>query len=411
MKRHGLLILFNIMFLIILLYIQVNWIIRVAEKEEAIFSQKVRMALTQTINDIKNDTSMCYQMECSIQNNLCRDGYFNLNKEEKSRFNCLIKKNLRNLDINLNYDFDIVSNSSNVNEVLGNNNYTQSLENALNKAGIHIRINFPDKSEFIISQIGFMFITSVVLIILITTSFIITIVNYRKEKRLDESTKDFINNMVHEFKTPLANILLANNLVRKNIENKNKITKYTSIIKAENSKLERQVERLLQVSILEKNNKYKLSEINLNDIVCDAVKSFQFIVNENGGKINVNLKATQPIVKGESGGLTNAISNVIDNAIKYSVDFPDILIETYNISKQVVVKISDNGIGIAKKHIPVIFDKYYRVSTGDIHNVKGFGIGLAYVKNVIESYNGKIVVESKIGKGSIFYIFLPNYYN
>ncbi len=411
MKKHTILIIFNIIFFAGLLYIQVNWIIRVAEKEEAIFSQKVRMALAQTINEIKNDTIMCHQMKyCFVQTSSCGSGYYNLGEKEKYRFDCLIKRNLKNLDINLDYDFDIIrdtSDHSNINEVLGNNNYTESLEEALDKAGIHIKINFPDKSEFIISQIGFMFITSVILIILITASFIITILNYQKEKKLAERIKNFINNMVHEFKTPLANVALANNMIKKHITDNNKINRYTSIIKDENKKLEKQIERILQIPAFEHNKNKKLYKVDIHEIIKNSARPFEFSVNENGGKINFKLKASETFVKGEENHLTNTISNILDNAVKYSDKQPEITIETYNSDDEIIIKISDNGIGIDKKQIPLIFDKYYRVSTGDIHNVKGFGIGLAYVKSVVESYNGKILVESKIGKGCIFNIYLP----
>jgi two-component system, OmpR family, phosphate regulon sensor histidine kinase PhoR len=270
-------------------------------------------------------------------------------------------------------------------------------------------IMFPSKTIYILKTMNIWIISSFVIITaLIFFAYAIFII--LRQKRLSEIQKDFINNMTHEFKTPISTIgISANVLSDKEILNDpNRLANYAAIIADQNKRLENQIEKVLQVARIEKNKlKLKIEETDLHSLLSEVAESFNLTVKNMQGQINKNLKAESFTVNADKLHLTNVIYNLLDNALKYRKKEPLITIRTLNSDHELTLEIEDNGIGIEKKYIKKIYDKFFRVPTGNIHNVKGFGIGLNYVKNIIDAHKWKIKVESKPGEGSKFTIIMP----
>jgi len=327
----------------------------------------------------------------------------------------MIKKDLEACNINLDFEFDIVDVSENISicdvqQIADKPYYFHSLENALQESGIHLQVKFPGEKEFRIAQIGPMFITAIVLIVLVMISFIMTLNYYVKEKRIAEKTRDFINNMTHEFKTPLANIAFANNMLSKKESTylSDKANKYVEIIRDENIKLQDQLEELLQISELgDTEIKRHEEDCDIHEIIEEAINSLHLQIDESGGQVTRNLLADEPIMKANKTHLRNVIINLMDNANKYSGENPEIKIHTYNKSDNIIIEVEDRGIGIKPDQQEHIFDKFYRAQSGDITQARGFGLGLTYVKMVIDAIGGIIEVNSTPGKGSIFRLILP----
>ncbi len=246
--------------------------------------------------------------------------------------------------------------------------------------------------------------------ILILLFFGYTISVMIRQKRLSEIKNDFINNMTHELKTPISTIALSSEMILKGdfSVDKEKFYRYVGIIHKENKRLEDQVERVLNVAKLDQEKiNLKKTAININELLEEARENFSLNQLGNGVEINLKLEAENPIIVADSVHITNVIYNLLDNAIKYCDIDPKININTSNVNGGLLLEISDNGIGIKREDIKMIFDKFYRVPTGNLHNVKGFGLGLFYVKLIVDEHNGKIEVKSKIGEGTSFTIWLP----
>jgi len=250
----------------------------------------------------------------------------------------------------------------------------------------------------------------VLIAILILVFFIFTINILVKQKRLSEIKNDFINNMTHELKTPISTIGLSSEMLMRpdNLTDVDKIQRYASIIYKENKRLENQVEKVLNVAKLDREQVVlKNEKIDIHEILKDVKENFEFSQEIKGGKIKILANAENHQIFGDLVHITNVFFNLIDNATKYCEQIPTITIETKSDKKHLIVEITDNGIGISKENLPHIFEKFYRVPTGNLHNVKGFGLGLYYVKLIIEAHEGKIEVISIPQSGTTFRCFLP----
>ncbi|MCB9033879.1 MAG: HAMP domain-containing histidine kinase [Chitinophagales bacterium] len=244
-----------------------------------------------------------------------------------------------------------------------------------------------------------------VVLIIVLGFFAYTINVILRQKQLSEIKTDFVNNMTHEFKTPIATIELSSNVLMKDdiINNPTRLKNYATIIRDENKRLKKQVEAVLQVSQLEsKQIQLDLTNINLHEIITTVSKNFKPRLTELEGTLQLQLNATNCVIQGDEMHIKNIIFNLLDNAIKYCDKKPSIMINTQNIDHQIKISVADNGKGIPKEIQGMIFEKFYRVSSGNIHDVKGFGIGLFYVKNMVKRHNGKIEVSSNINEGSTF---------
>jgi len=280
---------------------------------------------------------------------------------------------------------------------------------SLNRDNYYFGVYFPGKNSVLISQMEIWVFSSFVLLIVVGF-FTYTLFVILKQKRLSEIQKDFINNMTHEFKTPISTISISSEVLKNPdiINNPERLLNYATIIKNESNRLKKQVERVLQMASMNKEDLgLKKENLNIHEIINNAIDSIQLSLDEKEGKIECDLHADKPIVKADKLHLTNIIFNLLDNAIKYCKKIPNIRLITENSKKGIRIAIEDNGIGINPDHQRKIFNKFFRVPTGNIHDVKGFGIGLNYVNIITKAHHGDITVESKPGIGSTFSIFLP----
>ena len=271
-------------------------------------------------------------------------------------------------------------------------------------------VSFPDKKGYILSTITWILILSAVFIFIIILSFASALYQLIRQKQISEIKTDFINNMTHEFKTPIATINLAIDSIKnpKIIEHRDKVIRYVEMIRVENKRMHAQVENVLRISKLEK-NQLDLSKdvVDVHDLLSDALSHVKLIIKDRQGNVDLDFEAKQSEILASKFHMTNVMTNILDNAIKYSLDAPNIKIETVNAGNNIVVKISDNGIGMTKNVQKKVFNKFYREQTGNIHNVKGHGLGLSYVKSIVEKHHGHVYVESEKGKGSTFTLKLP----
>jgi two-component system phosphate regulon sensor histidine kinase PhoR len=287
---------------------------------------------------------------------------------------------------------------------------TESLN--LKKDGHYFTVFFPYFTAKSIEPAVFIspwiYISIIILLVLVFFGYSLAIII--RQKRLSEVKTDFINNMTHELKTPISTISLSSEmLMRIDLnEDPEKIRKYAGIIYKENKRLENQVERVLNVAKLDK-DKVILNKENfdVHELLAEVKENFEFNQLNQGGKIEMNCVAENYKIQADPVHLTNVIYNLLDNAVKYCTSIPEIKLSTKNEKNQLVIEITDNGIGMKREDLKLIFDKFYRVPTGNIHNVKGFGLGLYYVKLIIEAHVGKIDVKSSPNKGTSFTIYLP----
>jgi len=271
-------------------------------------------------------------------------------------------------------------------------------------------VNFPEKETYLLSSISKNLILSILFIVMIISVFATTLYQLNKQKQIAAIKTDFINNMTHEFKTPIATINLALDAIKNPqiIDNKEKVLNYVRMIREENKRMHAQVETVLRISKLDKNQLEVSKEvIDMHDVIEDALSHVQLLVDDKGGTLTTQLKGIQTEVLGNAFHLTNVFVNILDNAIKYTEDKPAISLVTENASNALLIHISDKGLGMSKTAVKNVFEKFYREETGNIHNIKGHGLGLSYVKKIIELHQGKVSVESEKGKGSTFTIKLP----
>ncbi|HTQ66557.1 MAG TPA: HAMP domain-containing sensor histidine kinase [Puia sp.] len=273
-----------------------------------------------------------------------------------------------------------------------------------------LAVVIPNYKSVVMKQMRWMILGVVFFTLVIIAAFYVTVSTLLRQKKLSEIKNDFINNMTHEFKTPLATISLAVDALRneKVVHDKMKSDYFSGIIKEENRRMNKQVETILQAALLDKQElQLNLQPIHVHDIIRDVLENFELQLQEKKAKTELLFNAKQDLLEADEVHFTNLISNLIDNAIKYSKDQLSIKITTSNTSKSLSIRIEDNGIGMNKETQRRIFEKFFRAHTGNIHNVKGFGLGLSYVKNVVDAHQGKIKVDSTIGKGTVFTLEFP----
>ena len=273
-----------------------------------------------------------------------------------------------------------------------------------------LQVYFPEKDNYILKNLWSIFGSSFLLIAFVGGIFYYSVNSLLTQKKLSNIKNDFINNMTHELKTPVSTIALALEVIKDKEINKNpeKTERYLNIITEENKRLGTQIEKVLQIAKLEKGDlNLSFEPIDINEVLDQVVKNQSVQMEQFGVKLNLDLQAEESIVSADRVHLTNILFNLMDNAIKYSKEQPEISITTTNSDKELSIKISDKGIGIPKDQLSKIFEKFYRVPKGDLHDVKGFGLGLSYVKNMVEMHKGNISVNSKIDEGTDFTVKLP----
>jgi two-component system phosphate regulon sensor histidine kinase PhoR len=269
---------------------------------------------------------------------------------------------------------------------------------------------FPDLHKEQLKAASEFVLPSLLLTIIIIGIFVFTLQIILRQKKLSQIKNDFINNMTHELKTPISTISLASQMLKDNslVHSASTIDHISGVILDESKRLSSQVEKVLQMAVFNEGKlKLNFTEIDLNQIISQAAANFDIRVTTSNGTLKTDLSAENPLILGDEVHITNLIYNLLDNAEKYSKETPSIEIMTENKGSWVIVQIKDYGIGISKENLTQIFERFYRIPTGNVHNVKGFGLGLSYVKRIVDEHHGKIKVESTVGKGSKFRLYFP----
>jgi two-component system phosphate regulon sensor histidine kinase PhoR len=274
----------------------------------------------------------------------------------------------------------------------------------------YLVVFFPKRAGYLLKSTGVMVIPTIILTGMLLAIFIYTLFIIFKQKKLSQIKNDFINNMTHELKTPISTISLASQMLQDStISNTPKtIAHISSVINQESKRLGYQVEKVLQMAVFNEGRmKLRVKEIDLNDLVRNVIMSFELRIKNKNGILEISLEETTQKINGDEVHLTNVVFNLLDNAVKYSQDIPEITVSTVCKKDAIVLSVADKGIGIPKEHQDQIFERFFRVPTGNVHNVKGFGLGLSYVKKIVDVHNGKITVESSVNKGTKFSIYFP----
>jgi len=295
--------------------------------------------------------------------------------------------------------------------------------NNLIDTGNHLYVYFPTRKEFIWSQMGFTLAASALLILTILACFYIAITTIIRQKKMADIKNDFINNMTHEFKTPISTISLAVEMAdgvgsgigqrawspgQEEPEEVGRMARYLGIIRDETRRLGSHVEKVLQMALLDRGTvRLALVPVNIHDVVDKVLNSIGLQIEQRGGELVLEFEADNEIVEADEVHLTNIVYNLVDNAIKYSPDKPHITIRTQSLPEGVSLTVADRGLGLSKEQQGRIFETFYRVPTGNLHDVKGFGLGLSYVRKMVDVHHGRITVESELGKGSAFEVVIP----
>ncbi len=410
-KLQLILLISSIISLVLLVGIQINWIVRTARIQEIQFNHTVTLAMDRIVESLSNNEEICHELSsCLGEENSHLCARMLRNRLMFAGIDTLIRNELNYYNIDLAYEFDIVDKGtvmtcpSNKEIFLGDD-----LEEALTLSGYELRIKFPEKADFIKAQMGYVFISSIALLVLVHVSFILIYRYYKREKKLTGNIIDFVNNITHELKTPLTNIALANSMISKNeaIVQNEKLVSYANVIRNEHQRMKDKVDILLKASLLENEKPLQLAPFDAAEEISSVANAYAVQLQDKNGHIDIRKEGAAFRICGHKEMFTISIGNLIDNAIRYNERPPHILIHIIAESRLLRIDIADNGIGIPKKYTSQVFDKHFRVPTGDIHNNDGFGLGLFFAKNTIKRMGGKITLSSKPGEGSVFSIKLP----
>ncbi len=331
----------------------------------------------------------------------------------------MLNRSLLFSQIQTPFEFAVIRNG-----VVGEGNYKKSRKSDFLKSNYKVRlfpdniisqdlilsVVFPERTNYVLGSMAWILGGSMLFSMIILATFAMSLFFIIRQKKISEMKSDFLNNMTHEFKTPIATISLAADTITnpKVIKDESRIKHFISMIKKENSRMNKKVETILQIASLDKKEiDFKFDDISLHSIIEKAVDTIDILVQQRNGKITLALNATEHVVNGDGEHLFNLVNNLLDNAIKYSPESPEITVETKNENNGVVFAVEDKGIGMTKSVQNRIFDRFYRQTTGNVHDVKGFGLGLNYAKAIVIAHRGNIYVHSEPGKGSRFTVYLP----
>jgi len=407
--------------LIGLMGIQIYWIRNASSVREANFRSSVNEVMAKVILKIER-----MEKKKAMEVNQY-EGMLNFNRHlpystflTREMLDSLIALEMNIRGIDSRFEFGIfkpegleylIEKSSNYRKELIEKGYAKILfQTDIYTSPEYLLLYFPYEKQFLLTELWGMLLISIILIIVIVYSFTYTISTIFRQKRLSEMKTDFINNMTHEFKTPISTISLAcEALGDRDLQKSDEVfISYVNMIREENKRLAGMAEKILQTAVIDKGQlKMKKEIINVHEIIMDVIKNLRIQVEIKDGEIISRLTATKPQIEGDKVHVTNLVYNLLDNANKYSPRKPLIRINTENAHDGIVIIIGDNGIGISRNDQKKIFDKLYRVPTGNIHEVRGFGLGLSYVKAIVEEHHGKISLESEVDRGTKFTVFLP----
>ncbi|MEQ8624213.1 MAG: HAMP domain-containing sensor histidine kinase [Vicingaceae bacterium] len=418
-KTIRIIIFFAVFTVIGIFSFQIFWVQRAFSLQEKQFNERVHVALTNVVKEVQklnNDSSNIYEPVKQISSN------YYLASTNDTLHPYLLESLLKGAfqDRNLNSDFEYVVYDCFTDSIVFGNYvdleaeakslvYRTSNRDKWNKASHYFGVYFPGKELHLLNEMG-IWVVSTIFLLLVVVFFSYTIWVILKQKKLSEIRTDFINNMTHELKTPISTILLSTEVLSNpNISKEpERLANYSKIIKEESERLKTQVDKVLQMASLDKKRvELDKKEVDLHQVIKKTVTGFELILDANEAEIKQELKAKNAIVLGDELHLTNILFNLIDNAIKYSSEKSRILISTEEHKNGINLRVIDNGIGMTREQQKHVFEKFYRVPTGDKHDVKGFGIGLNYVFRMVKQHQGKIQLKSEPGSGSTFKIYFP----
>lgn len=390
------------------------------EPQKGIEGELARKKLeVQELQERLERVSRTYELTFDVMRDIMVPGRSITSRFNPEQLDSLLDSELKNKGIDIAYDYGVLAPRLNRYVMLTDESKQDQLNKSELRASLfpndvfgndsHIIIDFPGERNFLINKIWSSLASSGFLVAVILFCFGYSIRTIVHQKKISEMKNDFINNMTHELKTPISTVSLAVEALRdKEIENSSLKTRYLNVINEENKRLGEQVEKVLQIAAIDRKD-YNLKEemLMMNEIVRDAAEHISVQIEQRGGRLNLVENANADQVKGDRTHLTNIVLNLLDNANKYSPDAPNITLRTESSDDNFSLTVHDKGIGMNKEQQKHIFQKFYRVPTGNRHDVKGFGLGLAYVQNMVEAHGGKIEVDSEPGKGSKFSITLP----
>lgn len=408
-----------------ILFIQMQWIQNAMAVKRDQFEQyktnAIRVILT-NMNDLYIQKLFRRQgqvvLDNALKDRVLRNN-FTATMFTKEEIAPIIHRALRNNNIKDPYEFNIVdayknpivtSDNFNVQNLSKATEIRLNFDNVNNQEILYLYIR--ENNRYIMGSMTWMIIASIVLTTIIISAFALTVRTLFNQKKLSEIKSDFINNMTHELKTPLATISLAVDALNnhKVIHDEDKIRYYSGMIREENKRMNKQVETILQAARIERQEiNLNLQELDAHEVIRKVADNLTLQIQEKNGTLNLNLKAGKHKVIADDVHFSNIIFNLLDNAIKYSRDDAPLQInlETVNNGNMFAIRIRDNGIGMNKETQARVFEKFYRAHTGNLHNVKGFGLGLSYVKAMVDAHHGRIRLESTLGKGSMFIVSFP----
>lgn len=413
-----------------IIFFQIVWIKQALQDKEQQFENNVEMVTVNAGRDLVEETANLSPFNSKKNNDII----FPLNafpstivhRYTREEIRAKIKKAFEKNNIkDIDFEFAVTTTSM-IGDEIQSQNFYETYQDSMHNRSFIVPLQFPNGSfsdgiapeelliivvphvsNIIWKQMLWMILGAVIFTCVIFAAFFITLRALFNQKKLSEIKSDFINNMTHEFKTPLATISLAVDALKneKVINDRTKMDYFSGIIKDENKRMNKQVETILQAALLDK-QEIQLNEkpVHAHELIHAAVNNIQLPLAEKNGKLEIQMNATNDLIMADEVHIINIINNLLDNAIKYSKENLLIKLSTQNLNNSLRIKIEDNGIGMNKETLSRIFEKFYRAHTGNIHNVKGFGLGLSYVKSIVDAHKGKIKAESTAGKGSCFTI-------
>jgi two-component system phosphate regulon sensor histidine kinase PhoR len=416
-----------------IIFFQIVWIKQALQDKKMQFEETITMATVQVAKDLMNERAKISPFDnrknadlllplnifpTTIAHNFSRHEIRSIiNKEFE-------KTNIKGLD----FEFAITTTSMIGDDLQSNNFYNAYSDSANNFSFVYpldpasgslsesfapqelLVVVVPHIKHIVWKQMVWMLIGAVIFTFVIFTAFFITIKALLNQKKLSEIKTDFINNMTHEFKTPIATISLAVDALKneKVVNDKTKMDYFSGIIKEENKRMNKQVETILQAALMDKEAvQLNLTPLHANELIHSAINNIGLPLKQKNGVLETHFNGINDLILADDVHFTNIINNLLDNAIKYSRDNLRIKLSTSNFNNHLRIKIEDNGIGMSKETLNRVFEKFYRAHTGNLHNIKGFGLGLSYVKSVVDTLHGKIKAESTPGKGSCFVLEFP----
>ncbi len=390
--------------------VQSYWVMKTWDLREQEFHQTVNIALRRVAEDLSELNNSVLPLKNLITQ--VSSNYYVVNMEDvidAGQLEFFLYKEFEELAMNIDFEYAIFDCSSDE-MVYGNYcSYSNAGEPEdlgklpkLDQLTYYFGVKFPNRPSYLVGKMQRVFIFTIILLLSILF-FVYSIFVIIRQKRLSEMQKDFINNMTHEFKTPISTIRVSSDvfLNHEKIQSDPRLYKYANIIKEQNLRLNNQVEKVLQIAKIE-GDSFELQKeaLDLHELINNVIRSNELKVSEKGGKLQSEFAAINSEIKADKFHVTNVIYNLLDNAIKYCKEIPEIIIRTFEENGKLQLTIEDKGIGISKEHQAKIFNKFFRVPTGNVHNVKGFGLGLFYIKRICELHHWKLNLESELDKGT-----------